>query len=151
VAPEIILASGHGVSVDHWSLGILIYEMLLGECAFECEDTAFLFKSIIQFPHGPPTGLSEDAQDMINRLLEKDPSHRLGSLARGEADILQHAWLDGLDLQDIRRRKVAAPWIPSIKNALDASCFDDWSDLEDKTKQKYEIISEFDAKAFAGF
>jgi serine/threonine protein kinase len=145
------MSSGHGVSADHWSLGILIYEMLLGECAFDCEDTAFLFKCVTQYPHGPPTGVSEDAQDMINRLLEKDPTRRLGSLARGEADILQHAWLDGLDLQDIRRRKVTAQWIPSFKNAMDASCFDDWSDLEDKTEQTYSEISARDAKEFAGF
>jgi serum/glucocorticoid-regulated kinase 2 len=148
------MLSGHGTGVDHWSFGVLIYEMLLGVNPFQCQDmddTAFLLKSITQEPHTPPTGVSEDAQDMINRLLEKDPTHRLGSLARGEADILHHAWLDGLDLQEMRRRRVTAPWIPSCKNAMDASCFDDWGDLEDKTEQSYPKISAKDAKEFEGF
>jgi serine/threonine protein kinase len=154
VAPEIITFSGHGVGVDHWALGILIYEMLVGENPFQCEDMddkVFLLKCITHDQHTPPTGMSEDAQDMINRLLEKDPTHRLGSLARGEADILHHAWLDGMDLQDMRRRKVTAPWIPSFKNAMDASCFDNWSDLENKTEQMYPKISAKDDKEFEGF
>jgi serine/threonine protein kinase len=146
------MSCGHGVGVDHWALGILIYEMLVGECAFQCEDEmVLLFKCIAHDPHTPPTGVSEDARDIINRLLQKEPTLRLGSLARGEADILHHAWLDGLDLQDMRRRNISAPWIPSIKDAMDASCFDDWSDLKDKTEQKYPKISAKDAKEFEGF
>jgi protein kinase A len=154
LAPEVIMSAGHDGSADHWALGILIYEMLMGENPFydESLDTTLLFNqriffnSIVEDQHEPPVDVSEEAADIIDELLTKDPAMRLGS-----SDILEHAWFDSCDLQAMRQRQLAAPWIPQIKGRLDSSCFDDWSELVDKTSHSFPRISESDEKEFEEF
>ena len=51
--------------------------------------------------------------DLLDRLLEKDPTQRLGMLNGGGAqDILKHSWVAGLDAAILRHKNVKAPWIP---------------------------------------
>lgn len=153
LSPEVILTRGHNQATDHWSLGILIYEMITGENPFFFEgmDQMSLFQSIVEEDFDPPAGASPEASDLVSKLLIKDPAVRLGSLANGERDILRHVWFDELDLHAMRRREVPAPWVPEIKDPLDTSCFDDWSHLEDKTSTRYGSLSPKDAALFEGF
>jgi serine/threonine protein kinase len=50
--------------------------------------------------------------DLVDRLLEKDPTQRLGMLVGGMDDILKHPWFDGIDLGQVRAKKWPAPWKP---------------------------------------
>jgi len=129
--------------------------MLAGQNPFYMDgiDQMVLFQSILQ-DKPPPLGesVSPEAQQIVlNGLLTKDPSLRLGSLERGESDILIHPWFRPLDLQCMRRRRSRAPWIPPVTNALDTSCFDDWSDAVDKTKRPQQKLPSKHANAFDGF
>lgn len=63
----------------------------------------------------------------------KKPSDRLGSLVRGDKDILAHSWFSDLNVNDMRERRMQAMWKPKIKDSFDVSNFDDWSSLRDKT------------------
>ena len=149
------MSRGHNISADHWSLGILIYEMLMGENPFYFEgiDQILLFQSIVQDEVDRPRkgAVSSHAMDIIDKLLVKDPTMRLGSLAAGENEILEHPWFQSLDLPAMRKRKFPnVPWIPEISNTMDASCFEDWSELEDKTKQHFPEPDE-EAKVFEMF
>lgn len=110
-----------------------------------------LFRSIAEDDYPPLDKLSPQARDLISRLLEKDPSNRLGSLANGEVDILNHAWFDGLSVTKLRERKVKAPWKPNVKDPFDTSNFDDWSEVEDKMLDKGTPLSKKDAALFDGF
>lgn len=147
------MTRGHNISADHWSYGILLYEMLTGENPFFYDgmDQISLFEAIVQDDYDEPRNVSVAAVDIIRKLLVKDPTRRLGSLARGEDDILDHPWFSDLDLQLLRRRQLPAPWLPDVRDPLDTSCFDDWDHLEDKTKQSFQRISEQDEKLFEGF
>lgn len=153
LAPEIVMTRGHDGAADHWTLGILIYELVTGESPFFFEgmDQMSLFQAIVREDYDDPEGASKEVTELIRKLLVKDPTYRLGSLARGERDILEHAWFSELDLRAMQKRKVPAPWVPSIKDPFDTSCFDDWSHLQDKTKEDYEPISVKDAKIFEDF
>ena len=150
LAPEMVLAQGHNWAVDHWALGVLIYEMLSGSSPFYEDgiEQFELFRSIAEddFPH--IADISPQAYDLISQLLKKDPSIRLGSLVQGEKDILEHAWFEKMKLQD---RNVRAPWTPSIKDPFDTSNFDDWSDVDDKTLDRGPGISKKQAALFDGF
>lgn len=155
--PEAInLSSGYDLTADHWSLGILIYEMLAGGVnpffeegmselalftAIEEEDYLPLSKLPLSNP-----SLSSAALNILDGLLTKDPSLRLGSL--GTTGILQHEWFLGLNLPDLRKRTVKAPWIPQAKDALDAACFDEWDHLTDKVKKKYPRLTRIQEERF---
>lgn len=151
--PEVIMSRGHDCSADHWSLGVLVYEMLAGfnPFYFEGMDQMVLFKSIVQDVQEPIPSVSSEATDIIDGLLTKDPVMRLGSLLKGEADILNHEWFSELDLHQLRRREVAAPWLPPIKDPMDAKCFDDWSFIVDKLTQTFAKVTDRDQEEFKGF
>ena len=151
--PEVVTTRGHDCSADHWSLGILIYEMIAGTNPFYYEgmDQISLFHSIVMDPVEKPKGCSDEASDLVMRLLVKDPTRRLGSLARGEREIKEHPWFKDMDLNNIRRRLVTAPWVPKLKGAFDTSCFEDWSHLQDITTQEFGEITENEKAMFRGF
>jgi protein kinase A len=151
--PEVILTRGHNCSADYWSLGVLIYEMVTGKNPFYFDglDQMALFKSIVQGVYEPPQSGSREAADIIAKLLVKDPSRRLGSLARGEPEVFEHAWFRDIDLQALRGREIPGPWIPDLDDPLDTSCFEDWSHLADRTASRFPPIHERDAALFMNF
>lgn len=151
--PECITARGHDCSADHWSLGIFIHEMVDGTNPFYFEgmEQTALFHSIVKDPVKKPTGCSKEAADLVMKLLVKDPTRRLGSLARGEREIKEHPWFNGLDMHELRHRRVPAPWVPQLKDAFDTSCFEDWSHLPDITTQEFDEITEAEKAMFRGF
>jgi CRP-like cAMP-binding protein len=158
--PEVVQTLGHSFSADWWSLGILIYEMLTGESPFYYEgiDQMALFESIVHDDYAPPVGVSQLATDILGRLLVKDPALRLGSMDRGDSEILEHAWFDDLDINALRHRasNVKVPWIPEVEGPLDTCYFNDWSDLQHFTVDNSVSIansselSQRDAKLFEG-
>mmetsp|Transcript_40731 Transcript_40731/g.47367 ORF Transcript_40731/g.47367 Transcript_40731/m.47367 type:complete len:326 (-) Transcript_40731:111-1088(-) len=96
VAPEIIDNEGKGydLSVDCWSLGIIMYIMLCGYPPFFNEDDTVLFESIksgkFEFPSPHWDDISDSAKDLISKLLVLDPSKRLTA-----EKILEHPWMKG--------------------------------------------------------
>ena len=111
VAPEVILLRGHDRCADNWSLGVLIYELIDGDNPFwdDGMDNETLFDAICNSPYFP---LSEDkvslkARHLIYRLLEKNPSKRLGSFR--EKDILEHPWFRGIDMEKLREKGYPNP------------------------------------------
>eukprot|EP01087_Luapelamoeba_hula_P018337 TRINITY_DN5898_c0_g1_i1.p1 TRINITY_DN5898_c0_g1~~TRINITY_DN5898_c0_g1_i1.p1 ORF type:complete len:556 (+),score=139.28 TRINITY_DN5898_c0_g1_i1:114-1781(+) len=97
IAPEVIEGYGHTSSVDWWTFGILMYEMLYGNTPFRGRTRDDTFNHILnstnpKFPDDPPT--SKDVRALIRRLLDKDPRKRLGA-EHGAADIKEHPFFKG--------------------------------------------------------
>ncbi|KAL8141262.1 hypothetical protein V2J09_007283 [Rumex salicifolius] len=90
LAPEMVEKKAHDYAVDNWTLGVLCYEFLFGAPPFEAQSQQDTFLRIskvdLNFPSEP--NVSEDAKDLISRLLVKDSSKRL-SLQK----IMDHAWI----------------------------------------------------------
>lgn len=151
--PEVILNRGHNWGADHWSLGVLIFEMLTGKTPFyeEGMEQMDLFRAIVKGRYKIPRTLSADATSIIQGFVTKDPNQRLGSLKGGEDDVLRHPWFKAIDPEKLRNKEIPAPHVPKIKNPLDASNFDDWSHLEDKTKKKYPKLTAEQEKVFSTF
>ena len=114
-------------------------------------DQMTLFRSIVQDDYYPPQGATPEATDIISKFLTKDPSHRIGALARGEREIFEHPWFQKLDRNKLRRKEYSAPWVPEIEDPFDTSCFDDWDHLEDKTQEKQALLEDEDAELFKEF
>ena len=151
--PEIILNRGHSWAVDHWSLGVLVYEMVTGMTPFYTSEMtqAELYRAIVKGTFSMPSTFSSELQSLVSGLLNRVYPKRLGSLAGGEEDILNHAWLASIDQPKLRRKEVPAPHIPKIKNPLDSSNFRDWSHADDKTKKTFPKLTKDQAKIFEGF
>ncbi|CAJ1942794.1 unnamed protein product [Cylindrotheca closterium] len=118
LSPEAILQKGHNHSTDHWALGVLIYEMIAGENPFFYDGMPQmeLFEAILQDRYYPlPDEVSDDAFEVVDELLVKDPTQRLGSLAGGGKDIINKAWFRDLDLVEMRQKRHRAPFIPHNK------------------------------------
>jgi len=114
LAPEIISNTGHGFAVDHWALGVVIYEMIGGENPFSYEgiDNITLFSDICceePYPLPEDRPASEEVKDLIDQLLTKDPTQRIGSLAKGSREIKMHPWFDGIDIRQAREKMLPPP------------------------------------------
>jgi CRP-like cAMP-binding protein len=152
LAPEIIMSKGHDKAVDYWSFGVLIYEMLVGQSPFYLygTDQVSLFKRIVMVKYQCPPYVSDDAQDVIKKLLTRRQASRLGNLSRGYLDVKEHPWFNTLDFKKLTDKKLKAPWIPKISNPLDARNFDDFSRME-KEKNHGRPLSPEEQKQFTGF
>lgn len=155
LAPEIILSKGHDKGVDYWAFGVLIYEMLAGRSPFYSygTDQVSLFKRIVQVKYSfPPGGIvNEVAQDLIQRLIVRRQANRLGCLARGEMDIRDHSWFAIIDVEKLLKKKIPAPWIPQIKDPLDASHFDSYRHVENEPPSTKSHLSSHQQELFKDF
>jgi protein kinase A len=138
------LNKGHDKSADIWSLGVLIYEMLYGTNPFfdyddPNIDQKTLFMRIIsgkfQFPKHTKAHVSDDAKDLIQKMLVVDANNRLGCLSRADLDLRDHPWFQQVNFGKLYRKELNAPWVPTIKSPFDGENFAKW-EAEDKRKLK---------------
>lgn len=91
-APEVLSSAGHGLKVDCWSLGVILYVMLCGFHPFLEEDSEATRNRILncryEFLSPYWDTISENAKDLIRKLLVLDPEKRLSA-----KQILEHPWL----------------------------------------------------------
>jgi cGMP-dependent protein kinase len=128
VAPEIILNRGHDISADLWSLGILMFELLTGSPPFCGADPMKTYNlilkgiEVIEFPRK----ISRNAQLMIKKFCRDNPTERLGYGTNGMRDVKKHKWFEGFNWDDLRKRTLKAPYVPTVKARTDTSNFDSY-------------------------
>ena len=124
IAPEVLLKKGYGLECDFWSVGAIMYEMLVGYPPFYSDEPMTTCRKIVhwrhhlRFPNEVP--LSVDARDLIERLL-CDVDARLGSNG-GASEIKHHPFFAGLDWDSLYR--VKAPYTPDVQGELDTQNFE---------------------------
>lgn len=149
LAPEVIRNTGHGTAVDWWALGILVYEMLIGQPPFWDQNPMRIYEQIvaghIRFPTSHPAVPSSSghshrhsslhvprpARDFILALCKTDPTQRLGHIAGGSKRVMAHYFFDGVDWDEIYYRKRRGPIIPRVEWVGDAGNFDEYPDPVD--------------------
>lgn len=140
LAPEILLSKGHDKAVDYWSLGVLTYELLAGVSPFfrVLSTEMEMFRRIVRGAYNTPEYFSNDAKDLISKLLNRKEMERLGNLSRGAMDVKAHSWFEdsGVNFTSLLAKKVEAPWIPVVKNPLDSSNFRPFPEGRDSQKSK---------------
>ena len=147
LAPEVIRKEGYGKPFDWWTLGSIIYEMLVGIPPFYTENRMELFNKI-KYSHPLfPKYLSVEGRNLIRKLLNKDPSKRLG--VHGAREIMDDPWFKGFDWEGVIEKKLVPFFIPKFKNDLGLGNFD--KEFTEKTIHSLDGSQSVNCKTFDGF
>ncbi|XP_044461827.1 3-phosphoinositide-dependent protein kinase 2 [Mangifera indica] len=105
VPPEVLNSSPATVGNDLWALGCTLYQMLSGTSPFKDASEWLIFQRIIARDIRFPNYFSSEARDLIDRLLDIDPSRRPGAGPDGYAILKMHPFFKGVDWKNIRGLK----------------------------------------------
>lgn len=122
LAPEIIKGEEYTKSIDWWSVGTLIYEMLTGLPPFYTDDEENMYHKIMtsDIDFSKPV-FTPDAQDIIRKFLNRDPHQRL----QDPQEIKAHPWFRSIDWNKLDKLELPPPFVPTVKSADDVSNIDD--------------------------
>ena len=131
MAPEVILGKGHGKTVDWWSIGILLYEMLVGLPPFRSKNKNTLKKRITQDKLKLPKYLTSEAHSLIKALLQRDPSKRLGYGPSGFDQVKKHPFFKTINWKKLENLEIQSPFKPVVSGVDCVNNFDkEYTDQE---------------------
>ncbi|XP_055597360.1 cAMP-dependent protein kinase catalytic subunit beta-like [Uranotaenia lowii] len=145
LAPEVIQSKGYGKSVDWWTFGILIYEMVAGYTPFysRSADQMQLFEKICKGKFRFPSSFSEPLRHLVKNILHVDLTRRFGNLKDGSGDIKSHAWFQGVNWIGLLNKEVEAPFKPKVHGPGDTSQFDVYNEKNMRVASKCLYAREF--------
>ena len=145
MAPERVQSGDAGPSVDLYALGVIFFEMVTGVLPFDAPDaTTFLIRHVTEKPKSPRALNPEiplPLEDLILRLLEKDPKARPVDAHRVESDLTAIAGTLGIPLPRDEANDPASSRPPA--RTLPAVGVDKWS-------QRTRVFEQMLARAFSG-
>ncbi|KAF9194757.1 Serine/threonine kinase [Haplosporangium sp. Z 11] len=123
MAPEILEEQPYDRAVDWWAFGVLMYEMLLARAPFSGEEEDDIYDSILE---DEPLyhGCGRHEQALLQSLLVKVPSLRLGSGPTDAEEIKAHAYFSNVNFDDVYHKRIRPPFLPKVSSATDVSNFD---------------------------
>lgn len=138
IPPEVIANTGHTLSADYWSLGILVYELLTRKTPFRAKDDLTIYENILRGIHSVQFSyrVSRKAEMLIKSLCRQEPSERLGYQKSGINDIKKHKWFGGFDWDGFHKQGVPAPILPDVRDPMEntdkAQQLDNFSHIPDE-------------------
>lgn len=114
LAPELLTGGGYTKTVDWWTLGVLLYEMLTGLPPFYDENTNDMYRKILteQLHFPGPQIVPPYAEDVLRKLLDRNAERRLG--ANGAAEIKAHQFFHSIDWRKLLDRKYEPSFKPNV-------------------------------------
>ena len=131
LAPETIAGNGQDEMCDWWSLGVIMFEFLFGFPPFNAESPDQVFDNIlhrrIAWPDDEEIPVSDEAKDLINKLIQLNPQDRLGAnkeekFENGGAEIQAHTWFSSIDWNTLLEDE--AQFVPQPEHPEDTEYFD---------------------------
>jgi len=175
IAPELLESKGYTKTVDWWTLGVLLYEMMTGLPPFYDENVNTMYQRILhdplKFPEPPShshsngngngngsssnagEGMTLEAKSIMTGLLQREPSKRLG--AGGSEEIKRHPFFARwIDWNKLSQKQITPPFKPSVVSAMDVANFDaefTSEPPEDSVVDRTNGLSETVQRQFEGF
>ena len=153
LAPEILAERPYAKSVDFWSLGVMVYEMMTGESPFDSEDDDQLFDMIQHAPIEYPEHLGESAKLILRGFLTRDENKRLGCTKGGLDEVKRHEYFAGVDWVKLEQGEVEPPFKPDVGKGKEAKNFDDEFTNCSASLEEIDpnIVAQFNQEEFEGF
>lgn len=128
IAPEVLMKKGYGKEVDWWSLGVIMYECLVGYAPFYADDTVSTCKKIVNWRRSlvfpAEAHISPEARSFVTQLV-CDAGSRLDI-----AGIKAHPFFDGIAWDDLEHHCWAPCWVPELRDGeLDTTNFDEFPEM----------------------
>jgi len=105
MTPEMLSQEGHGFSLDCYTLGVLLYEMLTGLPPYYSRDTQQMYIEVVKSKVSYPNYLSKDAVSLMKGLLQKDPKKRLTV-----NEVKKHKFFSSVNWEDLIKKKVRSSY-----------------------------------------
>ncbi|KAF8798875.1 protein kinase C1 [Phlegmacium glaucopus] len=152
MAPEILLEQRYGRAVDWWAFGVLTYEMLLGQSPFRGDDEDEIFDAILEDEPLYPITMPRDAVSILQKLLTRDPTRRLGSGKEDAEELKRQPFFKDVNFDDVLNKRIPPPYFPTINGSADTSNFDEEFTREQPTLTPvHGQLSSRDQAEFNGF
>ena len=140
IAPEVLLKKGYGLECDWWSVGAIMYEMMVGYPPFYSDEPMTTCRKIVHWRHHlrfpAEVTLSAEARDLIERLL-CDVDQRLGTA--GVAEIKSHPFFYGI--QWTKLYAIRAPYQPEVVGELDTQNFESFDEDDAFAKKQKQNVA----------
>lgn len=150
LAPELLLGQGYTKTVDWWTLGTLLYEMLTGLPPYYDQDTSTMYRKILTSPLKFPDNFDKDCKDLLIHLLNRDPTKRLG--CNGSQEIKNHAFFKQIDWKKLYDKNYLPPFKPPVKDNIDTSNFDkEFTDEKPVDSVLNDYLSDSVQRQFGGW
>lgn len=137
IAPEVFSKDGYTEIVDWWSLGTILFEMLMGFPPFYGKDPTTTCKKVMNykkhFEIPEDSNISDEAKDLLYQLIT-DPEKRLGR--NGVQEIKDHPFFRKVNWKKLRSKK--APFIPRVKSNIDTSNFEKFEETSNWHEEYYK-------------
>ena len=139
MAPEAIINKPHDFCVDYFALGVIIYELMIGERPYqgknrkEIKEQMFTLEIKLDSDDLPEDWEDDNILDIINKLLKRKRSKRLGN--KGCSEIKNHPWFKDIQWEQIENCTLTAPFV-----------FDTEDNFDDSYAQKQDNDSIYEGK-----
>lgn len=124
MAPEIIAGKQYDRSVDWWAFGVLMFQMLLCQSPFKGDDEDDIFNAIEHDDVRYPISMPRQTVLVLQALLTKESTQRLGSSERDALEIMEHPYFQDVNFDDVLNMRIQPPYLPEISSEHDYSNFD---------------------------
>eukprot|EP00041_Stephanoeca_diplocostata_P019621 m.426244 g.426244 ORF g.426244 m.426244 type:complete len:500 (-) comp21354_c0_seq3:2739-4238(-) len=124
LAPEMLEKRPYGRGVDWWCLGCVTYEMIVGLPPFYCQDWERMYDLILHADLTFPALISPKCKSLLQGLLTRDPSFRLGCRGGDADEVKRHPAFSSTDFSRLDGRDITPPFDPKVQDFMDLSNFD---------------------------
>ena len=122
MAPEVITGNNHCKVVDYFAMGIIGFELMVGERPYKGKSRKEIKEQMIMYQveikeEDIPIGWSIEAANFFNKLLIREPEKRLGYNSINE--IKNHEWFSDINFKELFRKKLKSPYKPFSEENFD--------------------------------
>jgi len=102
-----------GKAADVYGIGTVLYEMLVGQSPYYCDDIPKMYSNIKKAKLTFPRYVSEPARNLIVKLLNRDPNERIG--VKDKNDLKNDPFFKGMEFDKVIKKHYTPPIMDDLE------------------------------------